>query len=563
MGIVKKIRPYSVMVKLNDEVVGSGVLVKSKDNKCYLFTARHLFKKGDDTSYKKVKELHVRKNLQQTSINRESFEKEIFVDEILFFRDDLDLVVFSLKEEPPMEHLPIIKVLKNDHQTQYYHFYGYPNGAKSIENENTGHRESAQYIQSNEEENHVFRLSATKNIGGEAVAGYSGSGIFVENKERIEVGNEIIQTSIIYLVGILIRAKEELSYYEAIDLSRIIDDINRKANIEILTVEDVLDTKFTKNIKTKILKRNREDTFIQKFKALDNEENKKTLKEFLENSENELTEMTKKLADFYLLGGMAYKDDGDEESAKKYFRLATKFNPKYKRYEKEYQGKNEIDNLMDEENEEVRNYYHDGIIAFQYNKYDEAKKAFLEHNKSENIDSLEKIELHKYLSKIYLKEQNYIEAQTHAIEALDEYKEENSLEKAELCYEIFQICEKGEIECSSLGWIEKGLKYLGVKQDEKVLVIRRKLEIEKKKLKKDDYIKTMSPTLINLVQAYPEEYIEDFIKEYLSSRENESTNYMTIADKVEDLKNYLDGIKNQTKDNEEIKRVNPRYPLKD
>ena len=90
-----------------------------------------------------------------------------------------------------------------------------------------------------------------------------------------------------------------------------------------------------------------------------------------------------------------------------------------------------------------------------------------------------------------------------------------------------------------MGWIEKGLKYLGVKQDEKVLVIRRKLEIEKKKLKKDDYIKTMSPTLINLVQAYPEEYIEDFIKEYLSSRENESTNYMTIADKVEDLKNYL------------------------
>lgn len=557
MLVVDRIRSYSVKVELGDDIVGSGILVKSKDNKPYLFTARHLFKERSDDTFKQVKEFHIRQKTNELFITRESFEKKIAIDEMMFFRDDLDLIVFSLKEEPPIEHLPIIKVLKNEHRTQNYHFYGYPEGAKSDDEVHTGHFESAQYIQSNEEESHIFRLSAKKNIGGDDVSGYSGSGVFVESKEKIQVGGELIEHSIVYLVGILIRAKEGLSYYEAIDLSNIIDDINRKANIEILTIEDIFDTKFTKNIKTKILKRNREDTFIQRFETLDNEENKNILKEFLDNSENELTEMTKKLADFYLLGGMTYKDMGDDEASKKYFKLATKFNPTYKRYEKNYEDKSD-----DEENEDSINHYHKGLIAFHNHEYEEAKNAFLEHYNNENIEKLEKIELLKYLSKIYIKEQNYMEAQMYAIEALDEYSKDNYLEKAELYYELFQICEKGKLGCS-LKWINQGLEYLRENQDENVLVIKRKLEVEKAKLTKDDYIKTMSPTLIELVQRYPEEYIDDFIKEYLDSRKSESSNYSTISGKVNELKNYLDGIQNKTDKDKETKKINPNNPLKD
>ena len=534
MVMSERIRPYSVMVKWNNDVVGSGILVKSKDNKCYLFTARHLFKKGSGENFKNVKESYVRKELDENKItinsNRENFKNSIFADKILYFRDDLDLIVFSLKEEPPIEHLPIIKILKNDHQTQKYHFYGYPKGAKNLEGKHTGNPEYAQYVQSNEEENHVFRLSATKNIGGDAVSGYSGSGIFVESKEKIKVdNNELIENSVIYLVGILIRAKEGLSYYEGVDLSKVIDDINDKANIEIPTIEDAIDIKLTSSIKTKILNRNSEDNFIQQIERLNKNGNKILLKEFLDNSENELAEMTRKLADFYLLGGMRYKDNGYEESARKYFRLATKFNPRYRIYEKKDKVENvEIEKISEEQSEESINYYHDGIISFQdEKKYSEAKQSFINHLKTENIDSFEKVETHKYLSKIYFVEENYIDAETHAFEALDGYGENNILEKAELYYELFKICHASEEECSSLGWVKKALKYIREnkiedKEDENLLVIERKLENEEKLLEKDDYINKMSPTLVELVRLYPEEYIDEFLTEYTKSQKHTS-----------------------------------------
>jgi len=548
MQIADKIRPYSVMVKWNNKVVGSGVLVKSKDNKCYLFTARHLFKTASDKSFKKVKESHVIKNLNEISINRESFENKIYVDKILYFRDDLDLIVFSLKEEPPISHLPIIKILKNDHQIQDYHFYGYPKGAKNLEEKHTGHPEIGKYIQSNEEENHIFRLSATNNIDGEAVSGYSGSGIFVE--EKIEIGNENIENSIVYLVGILIRAKEGLSYYEGLDLSDVIDEINDKANIEVPTIEDALDIKFTQHIETKILNRNKEDVFIQQIEKLNKEEDKSLLKEFLDSSESELTEMTKKLADFYLLGGMLYKDNGHENPAKNYFRLATKFNPNYKRYEKSYKGKNDdIEEIEGIIRESSKNYYHLGIIDFQHKDYVKAKENFLEYLKKDDIDSFEKIETYKYLSKIYLNEKNYIEAETYAIEALDQldqYEEDNILEKAELCYELFEICEKSKEGCSSIGWIKKGLGYIGENKTDIILPIKRKLETQKILIEKDEYINKITPTLLELVQIYPEKYMEEFVKEYLNSIETENKNYNTIYDKVEDLKGYLEEIKNDT-----------------
>jgi tetratricopeptide (TPR) repeat protein len=546
MVISDKIKPYSMIVKWNNKLAGSGVLVKSKDNKCYLFTARHLFKiQGDrSTTFKEVKEAFIKEELKNISVNKEIFDNDIGVDELLYFREDLDLVVFSLKEEPPIQYLPIVKILKNDHQTQNYYFYGYPDGSN-----NTGHLiKDSKYIQSNEEEKHVFRLSAENNFDGEDISGYSGSGIFVESKEKIEIDNEVIENSIIYLVGLLIRAEDRLSYYEGVDLSGIIDDINSKVSIEIPTIEDALDVEFTQQIRNRILNRNKEDMFIQQVKKLENKD-KTILKDFLESSENELTEMTKKLADFYLLRGMICKDNGFE-SSEKYFRLATKFNPRYKRYE----------NIIKEQ-EEI-NYYHKGIIAFQdKKKYSEAKESFINHLKTENIDSFEKIETHKYLSKIYFEEENYIDAKTHAIEALKEYGENNILEKAELYYQLFKICEKSEKECS-LGWIKKGLVYIRENKseknkDENLLIIERKLENKEKELEKDDYINKMSPTLVELVQLYPEDYIKEFIDEYLNSKNNEGKNYNTISSKVQELQAYLEEISSGKDEKDNDIEINP------
>jgi len=549
--ISNKIRPYSVMVSWNNKVVGSGVLVKSKDNKCYLFTAKHLFKKGNDKNHKGVKRFRVEQNLGEIFINRESFENKIFVDKILYFEEDLDLIVFSLKEDVSIQDLAQIKVLKNDHQVQDYHFYGYPEGAKNLNNKLTGHHESAIYIQSNEEERHVFRLRAKNNIDGGAVSGYSGSGIFIESKEKIEVESEEIETSIIYLVGILIRAKDGLSYYEGVDLSNIIEDINKKANLNIPIIEDVIDIEFTKNIRTRILNRNKDDIFIKQIKELT--EDKEKLNFFLDSSENELLEMTKKLADFYLLGGMIYRDNGQEESAKKYFRLATKFNAKYKRYEKIYK---DID--MDESKELINdtNYYHLGIIAFQHKEYLEAKDKFLKYLERDNIDKFEKIEIYQYLSKIYLNEKNYIEAEIYATQALDDCDENNIQLKAELCYKLFEICEERGENCSSKKWIEDGWKYVKENNDENILHIKNKLERERIKFEKDEYIDNMSPTLLELVQLYPERYIDEFIEAYRNSQNIKNKNYKIIHNKVIDLKKYLEDINNKEIEDINISKKN-------
>jgi len=546
MVISDKIKPYSMIVKWNNKLAGSGVLVKSKDNKCYLFTARHLFKiQGDrSTTFKEVKEAFIKEELKNISVNKEIFDNDIGVDELLYFREDLDLVVFSLKEEPPIQHLPIVKILKNDHQTQNYYFYGYPDGSN-----NTGHLiKDSKYIQSNEEEKHVFRLSAENNFDGEDISGYSGSGIFVESKEEIEVDNgEVIENSIIYLVGLLIRAEDRLTYYEGVDLSGIIDDIKHKSNIEIPTIEDAIDTKFTQHIRTKILKRNSEDGFIQQIKKIDG--NETLLKEFLDNSENELTEMTKKLADFYLLGGMLYKDNDNEESSKKYFRLATKFNPRYKRYEKGYKGKNiEIEKTPEEEKEEIINYYHDGIISFQHKDYDEAEKAFLEHLKKEDIKDFEKLESYKYLSKIYEKRKDLNQTINYFKETLPLYK--NSFEKLEAYYKLAQFYKK-EDKTESLGYIELGLNLLENelldkdkknKNPEVFLDFKWKLEDLRDKLEEKDNDKIINSTLIKLVEQNPEKYMDKFLEEYLKTQNGEITPTL-IYQKLEDLHRDVKSIK--------------------
>lgn len=537
MVMSDKIKPYSVMVKWNKKLAGSGVLVKSKDNKCYLFTARHLFKRDGITSFKGVKEAHIKEDLDSKNIFicKENFKNDIRVKELLYFREDLDLVVFSLKEEPPIQHLPIVKILKNDHQTQNYYFYGYPDGSN-----NTGHLANGKYIQSNEEENHVFRLSAKNNFDGDEISGYSGSGIFVESEEKIEIDdNEPIKNSIIYLVGLLIRAEDKLSYYEGVDLSEIIDDINHKTNTGIPTIEDALDTQFTQQIKTKILKRNQDDNFIQQIKKI-NQDNKILLKEFLDNSENELSEMTKKLADYYLLGGMSYKDMGEESSAKKYFRLATKFNPRYKRYEKGYKGKNiEIEKSIEEQKEEIINYYHNGIIAFHNNNNNEAEQAFLEHLKKENIEDFEKLESYKYLSKIYENKKDYLKAIEYSKKALE--KATNIFEKVEICYRLSNLCIDGE-DIDALGYIEKGLGLIENKDDEISLGLKLKLEDLRDKLEKKDNDKIINPTLIQLVKLNPEKYMDKFLKEYLKTQNGEITPTI-IYQKLEDLHRDIKGIK--------------------
>lgn len=221
--------------------------------------------------------------------------------------------------------------------------------------------------------------------------------------------------------------------------------------------------------------------------------------------------------------------------------MATKFNSKYKRYEKNY---NNIDKIEESVEEIDKNYYHLGIIDFQHENDSEAKENFLKYLERNDIDKFEKIEIYQYLSKIYLNEKNYIDAEVYSIQALDECDKKKNIQlKAELCYQLFKICEEKGENCSSIKWIEDGLKYIGKNNnDESILQIKNKLERELIKFEKDEYIIDNMSTLLELVQLYPEIYIDEFIEAYRNSQNIKNKNYQIIHNKVIDLKDYLEEI---------------------
>jgi len=90
---------YAVKVGVDESLKGSGVLVKSEDNSCYLFTAKHNFKdkeKGENT-HKDVKKENIINIIETIYIEKVVLgETKVYMKKLLFFENDLDLVVFLL-----------------------------------------------------------------------------------------------------------------------------------------------------------------------------------------------------------------------------------------------------------------------------------------------------------------------------------------------------------------------------------------------------------------------------------------------------------------------------------
>jgi len=243
-----------------------------------------------------------------------------------------------------------------------------------------------------------------------------------------------------------------------------------------------------------------------------------------------------------LLNEFCKKSNEDQEkkkNAKRYFRLATKFNSNYKRYEKLLDNET-TDNDLEDKVEDI-NYYHLGLIAFQYEKYHEAKEAFVKHLKANTITPFEQIESHKYLSKIYEYEEDYISAIEHSTEVLDKYADENILEKVETCYRLSQLYTKGEQD-GALEYIEKGLNFIGNRDDKIFLDLKYKLQVKRNGLREDDETKTINSTLVELVKLNPEKYVDEFLQEYFKRVGSEITNY-DIYTKIEELQKDVRGIK--------------------
>jgi len=198
---------------LKNPNIGSGVLVKIDQNICYLITAKHNFKLKDDEKYWNVDMKTLKNNISSISISNDNKTDLCNIDKLVYHNDRYDLLVFSLIDwSENIKRLPLTQLVDRKLQKgDTCYFYGYPDtkGTPSGKLNYEGHM--------NEEENqHMFRLDKTKLVKSDALDGFSGSGIFIENEDNY------------YLVGIFTEFENDHDFYHGIDLNYIFDEVDRE-----------------------------------------------------------------------------------------------------------------------------------------------------------------------------------------------------------------------------------------------------------------------------------------------------------------------------------------------
>jgi len=131
------------------------------------------------------------------------------------------------------KNLETISINVDYNEENKFFFYGYPNDNKGTPRGDLTHQGHV------EEENYIFRLERVKDDDDDFLSGFSGSGVFTKN------GNSYS------LIGIFIRFEEEKGkYYYAVDVGKIINEIQKKLPINFLLYND----KVLKQVKEKKVK---------------------------------------------------------------------------------------------------------------------------------------------------------------------------------------------------------------------------------------------------------------------------------------------------------------------
>jgi hypothetical protein len=204
------IKKFAVKIKY-DDFQGTGVIIRS-NNAFYIITAKHNFKESDSETHIDVKKYRLEKNINNIEIIPDNGNCTFGVCKILLFKEDLDLIIFSVENIPLyLKNIECIKILEGKHYDNNYFLYGYPIDKSG---------RSLSFIYSNEINDNKFRLDGIKNIREKYLSGFSGSGLFVK-KDKIY-----------YLVGMVIKSEDGLFNYEAINLSSLIDKIKSISSIE-------------------------------------------------------------------------------------------------------------------------------------------------------------------------------------------------------------------------------------------------------------------------------------------------------------------------------------------
>ena len=444
---------------------GSGVLIRVNDSTCYLLTARHNFKERDDDTFIDVDIEGLTEALDLIHITKDSLDKICEIESLVYSRDDIDLVVFLIKNPSTIvERIPPFDMLLKDERfyKEEHFFFGYRKNKKGLP------EDDLRNIGENEGTSNFILKRGLSIRNQHYYSGYSGSGVFIKKEE------------VFYLVGIVVMADDEVDNYEAINLSKVIEDINDNLKLlflpeisiqenifEILDIEKMYSQIFYRHPNNFLLKETNglfEKNHIYK-ELIEPSEKLKNLSSFMDST-NEFHKLevkyTQELADMYLVATfISSKYEQDKIKAKQYFEKACKYRKDYRFFLTEIDKENSKAELLEL-----------GKIKYLDDEYMDAKKCF------EKVLSLkctrdETIKLNLYLLKIAKeandkKEEFYIYLKLYEL-----YNDGENLKKAEICYKLSFIFEDKEDQVKVLN---KGNEHLNNSIES--------LEIEYKILKK-------------------------------------------------------------------------------
>jgi hypothetical protein len=514
-----EIKKYSV--KIDYESQGSGVLLKVDEENCYLITAKHNFKVGEDESHNNVNTSSL--EFDKIKISNPNNDKVCEIEKLIYEEKKLDLLIFKIKNNSSyIRNLPILQVVKDRHILSKKHFfYGFPNGEEKPSGKLT-----PLAFKVRKDEKHILSLRGDKPLYLDDEKGFSGSGVFIKE-------GSIEDEYSYYLTGIVTEVHEGQSLFETISLSEIIGKINLNLNPKIEVKEDVVDVGFSQNIYTRILNRNK-DTYLVKriFDELKeetslallkkNDSQRKKIIEFLDMDENQLLKVEKELADLYLLKAIIYHSD-DNDKKTKYFDKAKKFNSRYKNYQLE-----KLDTINEEEVDEIKDS--------EFTDFQKAKLYFLEkqYNKVieilsteciEKLDNLEKIESYECLAKSCQnkKESDIEESIGYWSKIFPLLDETQIFEKAEIYYELSLLYEILNDKKEALDQVLDGLELLKDDKQNTFLEIKYKLEKQRKRLSDSNEEEKPNMILTELFKQNPERYMDDYL-ESLKNVDIEVTN---------------------------------------
>ena len=167
------IKKYSV--EINYELQGSGVLLKVDEENCYLITAKHNFKIGDDKSHNHVNTSSLK--FDEIKISNPNNDNVCKVEKLVYEEKKLDLLIFKIQNNSTyVRNLPILQVVKDKNILSKKHFfYGFPNGEEKPSGELT-----PLAFKVKKEEKHILSLRGDKALYLEDEGGFSGSGVFIK-----------------------------------------------------------------------------------------------------------------------------------------------------------------------------------------------------------------------------------------------------------------------------------------------------------------------------------------------------------------------------------------------